>query len=100
MFDPNAYRETCSELRLSEEKLQEVIHMTEQTSRKTGRRPLRVGLIAAALCALLAVSVSAANPQVLEGLVATIRSSFTVGEYREELVMGTACSLPPCAFPR
>ena len=49
MFDPNAYRETCSELRLSEKKLQEVIHMTEQTSHKTGRRPLRVGLIAAAL---------------------------------------------------
>ena len=99
MFDPNAYREICSELRLSEEKLQEVIHMTEQTSRKTGRRPLRVGLIAAALCALLAVSVSAANPQVLEGLVATIRSSFTVGEYREELVMEDGVQLTALRLP-
>ena len=99
MFDPNAYRETCSELRLSEEKLQEVIRMTEQANHKTGRRPLRVGLIAAALCALLAVSVSAANPQVLEGLVATIRSSFTVGEYREERVMEDGVQLIALRFP-
>lgn len=98
MFDPNAYRETCSELRLSEKKLQEVIRMTEQANHKTGR-PLRVGLIAAALCALLAVSVSAANPQVLEGLVATIRSSVTVGEYREELVMEDGVQLTALRFP-
>ena len=67
MFDLNAYRERCSELHLSEEKLQEVISMTEQAKKKSARRPLRVGLVAAALCALLVISVSAANPEVLEG---------------------------------
>ena len=51
MYDLNAYRERCSELCLSEDKLQEVIAMTEQTKKNSVRRPLRVGLIAAALCA-------------------------------------------------
>ena len=59
MFEPNQYRELCSELHVSEEKLQEVIQMSEQKKSKLARRPLRVGLAAAALSALLVVSVSA-----------------------------------------
>ena len=89
MFDLNAYRERCSELHLSGEKLQEVISMTEQAKKKTARRPLRVGLVAAALCALLVISVSAANPEVLEGIVSTIRSSITIGEYRQDVTLDT-----------
>lgn len=99
MFDLNAYRKKCSELRLSEETLQEVLSMTEQIKQTNSRRPLRVGLIAAALCALLAISVSAANPQVLEGLVTTIRSSTTVGEYRENLVMEGGEQITALRFP-
>ncbi len=87
MFDHNAYRERCSELHISEEALQEVIEMAEQKQKKTVRRPMRVGLIAAALCALLIVTVSAANPELLEGLLVSIRSSVSVGDYREDLTM-------------
>ena len=89
MFDLNAYRERCSELHLSGEKLQEVVSMTEQAKQKTARRPLRVGPAAAALCALLVISVSAANPEVLEGIVSTIRSSITIGEYRQDVTLDT-----------
>ena len=95
MFDHNAYRERCSELHVSEEALQEVIEMAEQKQKKPVRRPLRVGLIAAA--------VTAANPEALQGLLATIRTSTAMGEYREEIVMDdtgetvTALRLPDTA---
>lgn len=89
MFNLNAYRERCSELHLSEARLQEVISMTEQNKKKFARRPLRVGLVAAALCALLVISVSAANPEVLEGIVSTIRTSIAIGEYRQDMTLDT-----------
>lgn len=103
MFDHNAYRERCSELHISEEALQEVIEMAEQKQKKPVRRPLRVGLIAAAVTAALMVTVSAANPEALQGLLATIRTSTAMGEYREEIVMDdtgetvTALRLPDTA---
>ena len=99
MYDLNAYRERCSELCLSEDKLQEVIAMTEQTKKNSVRRPLRVGLIAAALCALLVISVSAANPEVLEGIMTAIRSSVAVGEYRQDLTMDTGEQVVALAYP-
>ena len=99
MFDLNAYRERCSELRLSEERLQEVISMTEQTKKKSARRPLRVGLIAAALCTLLVISVSAANPGVLEGIVSTIRSSIAIGEYRQDMTLDTGERVIGLSYP-
>lgn len=99
MFDLNAYRERCAELHLSEEKLQEVISMTEQTKKKSARRPLRVGLVAAALCALLVISVSAANPEVLEGIVSTIRASITVGEYRQDMTLDTGEQIIGLSYP-
>ena len=99
MFDLNAYRERCSELHLSEEKLQEVITMTEQNKNRKIRRPLRVGLIAAALCALLVISVSAANPEVLEGIVSTIRASIAVGEYRQDMTLDTGEQIVALAYP-
>lgn len=103
MFDHNAYRERCSELHVSEEALQEVIEMTEQKQKKPVRRPLRVGLIAAVVTVALMVTVSAANPEALEWLSATIRSSASIGDYREEIVMDdtgetiTALRLPDTA---
>ena len=99
MFDLNAYCERCSELHLSEEKLQEVISMTEQAKKKSARRPLRVGLVAAALCALLVISVSAANPEVLEGIVSTIRASIAVGEYRQDMTLDTGEQIVALAYP-
>ena len=82
MFDPKLYHEACSEMHVSEEKLQEVIHMTEQNKKRAIRRPLRVGLAAAALCALTVVGASAANPEFLEGIVLSIRSAVVVSDYR------------------
>ena len=99
MFDLNAYRERCSELHLSEEKLQEVISMTEQAKKKSARRPLRVGLVAAALCALLVISVSAANPEVLEGIVSTIRATIAVGEYRQDMTLDTGEQVIALSYP-
>ena len=103
MFDHNAYRERCSELHVSEEALQEVIEMAEQKQKKPVRRPLRVGLIAAVVTVALMATVSAANPEALEWLSATIRSSASIGDYREEIVMDdtgetiTALRLPDTA---
>ena len=103
MFDHNAYRERCSELHVSEEALQEVIKMAEQKQKKPVRRPLRVGLIAAAVTVALMVTVNAANPEALEGLLATIRTSASLGDYREEIVVDdtgetiTALRLPDTA---
>lgn len=99
MFDLNAYRERCAELHLSEEKLQEVISMTEQAKKKSARRPLRLGLVAAALCALLVISVSAANPEVLEGIVSTIRSSIAIGEYRQDMTLDTGEYVIGLSYP-
>ena len=63
--------------------------MTKPNQKHTLRRPMRLGLIAAALCALMAVGVSAANPEVLEGIVSTIRTSIAIGEYRQDMTLDT-----------
>ena len=52
MFEPNQYRELCSELHVSEEKLEEVIQMTEQEKKRKFHRPMRLGLVAAAVAAM------------------------------------------------
>ena len=51
MFEPNQYRELCSELHVSEEKLEEGIQMTEQEKKRKFHRPMRLGLVAAAVAA-------------------------------------------------
>ena len=58
MFEPNQYRELCSELHVSEEKLEEVIQMTEQEKKRKFHRPMRLGLVAAAVAAMLVVTVT------------------------------------------
>ena len=99
MFDPKLYHEACSEMHVSEEKLQEVIHMTEQNKKRAVRRPLRVGLAAAALCALTVVGASAANPEFLEGIVLSIRSTVVVSDYQEELIMEDGSQITALHFP-
>ena len=46
MFDPRSYREACDRMTLDAEKIEEMIAMTENTSKKTVRRPARVALLA------------------------------------------------------
>ena len=99
MFDPKLYHEACSEMHVSEEKLQEVIHMTEQNKKRAVRRPLRVGLAAAALCALTVVGASAANPECLEEIVLSIRSAVVVSDYQEELIMEDGSQFTALYFP-
>lgn len=55
--------------------------------------------VAAALCALLVISVSAANPEVLEGIVSTIRASIAVGEYRQDMTLDTGEQIVALAYP-
>ena len=71
MFDPRLYREACRELTAPEEKIEEIITMTEKTSRKHVR-PLRTALIAAAAVAMMVLSVAAANPEGVEEFIYSI----------------------------
>jgi len=61
MHDLNNYRETCAQLTLDAEKLEEIITMTENTNKKNRfSRPMRTVLIAAACVAALCVTAMAA----------------------------------------
>lgn len=84
MFDPKVYREACRELRAPEDKIEEVIEMTENTKKKV-RRPLRTALICAAAMATMVVSVAAADPEGFQELVYNIASIIRVDEYRQDL---------------
>ena len=90
MFEPNQYRELCSELHVSEEKLEEVIQMTEQEKKRKFHRPMRLGLVAAAVAAMLVVTVSAANSEA----IMTYLTSFP-GEYGG----GDGRTAPPGGVP-
>ena len=84
MFDPKLYREACRELRAPEDKIEEIIAMTEKTNKKH-IRPLRTALIAAAAVAMMVVSVAAANPEMVEDLTYRIASIIRVDKYRMEM---------------
>ena len=80
MFEPNHYRELCSELHVSEEKLEEVIQMTEQEKKRKFHRPMRLGLVAAAVAAMLVVTVSAANSEAIMTYLTSLRDAAVAGE--------------------
>lgn len=84
MFDPKLYREACRELRAPEDKIEEIIAMTEKTNKKR-IRPLRTALIAAAAVAMMVVSVAAANPEGTREFLYNIASVIRVDQYRQEL---------------
>lgn len=84
MFDPKLYREACRELKAPEEKIEEIIAMTENTSKKK-IRPLRAALICAAAAAMMVVSVAAANPEGVLEFVTQIAAVVRIDEYRTEL---------------
>lgn len=85
MFDPKLYREACRELRAPEDKIEEIIAMTEKTNKKK-IRPLRTALICAAAAAMMVVSVAAANPEAAEELWYRVMDIVQIGQYRSEIV--------------
>ena len=85
MFDPKSYREACRELKAPEEKIEEVIAMTENTNKKK-RRPLRAALICVAAVAMMVVGVSAANPEMVEAVAVRFGEIIQVSQYKMELI--------------
>ena len=84
MFDPKLYREACRELSAPEDKIEEIIAMTEKTNKKHFR-PLRTALIAAAAVAMMVVGVAAANPEAAQEFWLTLRNAVQVDQYRMDL---------------
>ena len=84
MFDPKLYREACRELSAPEDKIEEIIAMTEKTNKKHFR-PLRTALIAAAAVAMMVMGVSAANPEAAQEFWLTLRNAVQVDQYRMDL---------------
>ena len=84
MFDPKLYREACRELTAPEDKIKEIIAMTEKTNKKKFR-PLRAALICAAAMAMMVVSVAAANPEGIESFLIDIGSIVRVDRYRSDV---------------
>lgn len=72
------------ELRAPEEKVKEIVTMSQQNHTKS-RRPVRAVLIAAAAAAMMAVGVSAANPQAVQELFFQIATVIQVDEFRQEM---------------
>ena len=82
MFDPNTYRKLCGTLTAPEEKVQEVILMTQKTDRKKIIRhhPLRKLVVAAATVSALAVGASAAtNFEAIQDMFISIAVTNTSG---------------------
>ncbi len=72
MFDPKLYREACDRMTMDAGKIEEMIAMTENTSKKPVRRPTRVMLVAAALVAALGITASAAEIPAVKEFFATV----------------------------
>ena len=84
MFDPKQYYEVCRELRAPEDKIEEIITMTEKTNKKK-LRPLRTALICAAAMAMMVVSVAATDPEGFESFLIDIGSVVRVDRYRSDV---------------
>ena len=97
MFDPRLYREACGELHAPQEKIEEMIAMTEHSKRT--RRPFRTALIAAAAVAMMAVGVSAANSEALESITMHIASVFQVGQLRQDMTTEEGMTLISLEMP-
>lgn len=101
MFDPRLYRNACSELRPSEEKIEEMIAMTaNHEPKKKIRHPLRMGAVIAATMALLTIGASAAaNPEMVESFTMQIASVLQVGELRQDLTTDTGETVTALEIP-
>lgn len=78
MFDIKAYRNTCDRMTLDAGKIEEMITMTENTSKKTVRRPTRMVLVAAALAAALGITASAAELPAVKEFFANVFVTVTM----------------------
>ena len=99
MFDPKLYREACRELTAPEDKIEEVIAMTEHTNKKK-RRPLRTVLIAVAAVAMMVVGVSAANPEMIEAVAVRFGEIIQVSQYKMELITEDGSRITVYSAPR
>ena len=99
MFDPKLYREACRELRAPEDKIEEIIAMTEKTNKRRVR-PLRAALIAAAAVAMMVVSVAAANPEGMEEIWLTLRNAVRVDQYRTDVVTDSGEKVSVISVPQ
>ena len=99
MFDPKLYREACRELTAPEDKIEEVIAMTEHTNKKK-RRPLRTVLIAVAAVAMMVVGVSAANPEMVKEFGGRIAEIIQVNTYKMELTAEDGSKITVYAVPQ
>ena len=99
MFNPKLYREACRELKAPEDKIEEVIEMTEQSSKKK-RRPLRTALIAVAAAAMMVVGVSAANPDMVEDFAGRIANIIQVNQYRMEMTTEDGMTITVFSAPQ
>ncbi len=84
MFNPRLYREACREITAPEDKIEEIIAMTEKTNKKKVQ-PLRTALVCAAAIAMMVVGVSAANPEAAQEFWLTLRHAVQVDQYRMDL---------------
>ena len=84
MFDPKLYREACREIEAPEDKIEEIIAMTEKTNKKKFR-PLRTALVCAAAMAMMVVSVAATDPEGFESFLIDIGSVVRVDRYRSDV---------------
>ena len=98
MFDPKLYREACRELIAPQDKIEEVIAMTENTSKRKFR-PLRTALICAAAAAMMVVGVSAANPEMVEDFAGRIADIIQVNQYRMNVITEDGMTITVLSAP-
>ena len=98
MFDPQVYREACGKVTVPQDKLEEMIVMTQAKEKKV-RRPFRAALIAAAAVAMMVVGVGAANPEAVQELFVQIATVVRVDEYRQEMVTSEGESITVLSIP-
>lgn len=102
MFDPRLYRNACSELRPSEEKIEEMIAMTtNHEPKKKIRHPLRMGAVIAATMALLTIGASAAaNPEAVRELTFHIAPVLNVGQLCQDMTTDTGETITTLEIPQ
>ena len=100
MFDRRLYHEVCRELRAPEEKIEEILTMTKTNPPKKRHRPVRTILVAAAAVAMMAVGVSAANPQSVQEMLVQIATVVRVDEFRQEMTTTDGEQMTVLSLPK
>ncbi|MCI8869172.1 MAG: hypothetical protein HFF39_01280 [Lawsonibacter sp.] len=95
MFNRKLYCNAMEELRAPQNKIEEVIVMTQNQTEKKFRRPLRTAAVAAAAVAMLTLGVSAANPEGVQEFLYRVSAVIRLDDFRTEVTMedGTGVSL-------